>query len=843
MYFSRKHLLSENPSDSENANSMFNQTYNASGMVVYSDDYFSASLMFYNKTLTPTDFFDYQVVEGMVTRYYQQFAAILAHTSLTGPVNTPFHGAALVTSNRLWIQPLAAGFTTGLLILSTAIILFFLFFVPKTGFLPRQPGTILALASLFSNKSGRSTLQTFERLGAASQHNMRLHSGPSLYNSWASTTKQLDGSDLVEFEIGGIQQDPLSISHTLLTKPLQDKPTQPIVLRPTFRLLSLLIAIGIIVSLQLTLQKSQGNNGLGEIHGGLYLHYPWTIIPAIVLSLLCIFFSAVDFEVKVLTPYVNMLQPTSIERSVTTDLLDGLTPVIILRELRTLNLAAFTATFALLAGTFFTIFTASLFFVQSHPTTTPVKLYTISSFVNWDSPSVPDNWPASPPVEVSLLLWGNISYPAFTYENLAFLGFDLPVNISASMKKERQDPSQVFVHSTVPALRTSVNCRDYSSDAIDTQIYINGSSVAGMPNTLQVYTNASSVSGLTNALQIDIDGEQCLSDTATGHNVLEDLGTTPPIQAVFGYSGSISSRSTGSYGCSAFVYAWGSFNRTTSPPTIIVSAMGCNESIEIIDVDTTFFGPDLDIDFTIPPSPREATARPTDFTYGVGGEAHALYMNQLMSIYSEFNQPASSQFLDEFFAALTTSRWAVPASYLTDISKTPEVQNAINKQYTFVRTQMLNLMQRMPASATNVTLTPSGNATIQLPNDAAISYSASITDPAGQRRLVQDPAATHTLQGLLAAAVIASIISWILMPRTRVLPRSPTDIVSVASLIAGGNLMEFVPEGAAWMRNGELRQWFPASARFWLGWGACERGSGERRFAVWVVGIDREKVL
>jgi len=152
-------------------------------------------------------------------------------------------------------------------------------------------------------------------------------------------------------------------------------------------------------------------------------------------------------------------------------------------------------------------------------------------------------------------------------------------------------------------------------------------------------------------------------------------------------------------------------------------------------------------------------------------------------------------------------------------------------------------MQRMPASATNVTLTPSGNATIQLPNDAAISYSASITDPAGQRRLVQDPAATHTLQGLLAAAVIASIISWILMPRTRVLPRSPTDIVSVASLIAGGNLMEFVPEGAAWMRNGELRQWFPASARFWLGWGACERGSGERRFAVWVVGIDREKVL
>jgi hypothetical protein len=269
--------------------------------------------------------------------------------------------------------------------------------------------------------------------------------------------------------------------------------------------------------------------------------------------------------------------------------------------------------------------------------------------------------------------------------------------------------------------------------------------------------------------------------------------------------------------------------------------MGCNESIEIIDVDTTFFGPDLDIDFSIPPTPREATARPTDFTYRDADGGHADYMNEMMSIYSEFSQPASSPLLDEFFAALTTSRWAVPSSYLTDISKTPQVRNAINNQYALVRTQMLNFMQRMPASTTNVTLTPSGNATKQFPNDAVMSYSATITDPAGQRRLVQDPAATHTLQGLLGAAVVASILAWIMMPRTRALSRSPTCITSVASLIAGGNLMEFVPEGAAWMRDGELREWFPASARFWLGWRAGEDGSGEQRFAVWVVGVGGEK--
>jgi hypothetical protein len=53
--------------------------------------------------------------------------------------------------------------------------------------------------------------------------------------------------------------------------------------------------------------------------------------------------------------------------------------------------------------------------------------------------------------------------------------------------------------------------------------------------------------------------------------------------------------------------------------------------------------------------------------------------------------------------------------------------------------------------------------------------------------------------------------------------------------------MEFVPEGAAWMRDGELREWFPASARFWLGWRAGEDGSGEQRFAVWVVGVGGEK--
>ena len=67
-------------------------------------------------------------------------------------------------------------------------------------------------------------------------------------------------------------------------------------------------------------------------------------------------------------------------------------------------------------------------------------------------------------------------------------------------------------------------------------------------------------------------------------------------------------------GYSEFIYAWGRFNLSTSPPTLVASVLGCNETIDIVDVDTTFFGADLVIEPASPPTPLEHTACLSNYT-------------------------------------------------------------------------------------------------------------------------------------------------------------------------------------------------------------------------------------
>ena len=74
------------------------------------------------------------------------------------------------------------------------------------------------------------------------------------------------------------------------------------------------------------------------------------------------------------------------------------------------------------------------------------------------------------------------------------------------------------------------------------------------------------------------------------------------------------------------------------------------------------------------------------------------------------------------------------------------------------------------------------------------------------------------------------------MPRTSTVPRSPTSIGSVAALVAGGNLREFLPvDAAAGMTSEELASMFGAEARFRMVWAGVPNADGEeeQRFGIW----------
>lgn len=72
-----------------------------------------------------------------------------------------------------------------------------------------------------------------------------------------------------------------------------------------------------------------------------------------------------------------------------------------------------------------------------------------------------------------------------------------------------------------------------------------------------------------------------------------------------------------------------------------------------------------------------------------------------------------------------------------------------------------------------------------------------VTDIAGQRRVVQDGISTRVLEGLLGATLVLLVVSWGLLGETRVLTGSPSSIADRVALVGGGNLVERM-DGQVW---------------------------------------------
>ncbi|ETS75935.1 hypothetical protein PFICI_12879 [Pestalotiopsis fici W106-1] len=144
---------------------------------------------------------------------------------------------------------------------------------------------------------------------------------------------------------------------------------------------------------------------------------------------------------------------------------------------------------------------------------------------------------------------------------------------------------------------------------------------------------------------------------------------------------------------------------------------------------------------------------------------------------------------DNFFAALVTSRYAIPISIISNPTQSKVVIDAIRLQHGIIEAQFLSANYRVDMNspkatenATNVLIptllngSTTGNST---------NYPATVTYPFGRQRIVQDHTATTILEVLLLTILILSALSWWFGPREAALPRSPTSVASVLALLAG----------------------------------------------------------
>ncbi|KAK6087954.1 hypothetical protein SCUP234_01020 [Seiridium cupressi] len=742
--------------------------------------------------------FNTTILQHYLTKHYQQYAAFLLHQSLKTPADAAASGTATTVTNRLMVQPLACHLMAAIFALSILILAGILITMPKSIIFPMKPGSVISYAVI-------SVLASLgyvpAQLGGASKEDLRRE-----IHSWVNEPEKS-------------AQKPLG--HQLYGQP---KLVSPTALCNWSRATVYLFMMGCFATLEATLQRSSRDNGLGSVPDETYLHYAWTAFPAVVLSLLGLFMSSVDFRNRLLMPYQSLSRGASFEY-LRLDLLRPMLPRTLLKEFRFKSFAALIGTIAALIGSRLTIGSASLFHADVFPVSNSASLQSTSTIL-MNTPYGQEGLISTSDIyTAALILSSNLSYTPFIYENLLLPSFDLDDHGTASTTATINSSSLV-TRATVPALRPGLTCSFYPTSSIST----------GQFYGLKLYELTDTT---YNGISVNITGQQC-SQTYGDGNWMAYANNTATFAAnltsEFYFASSTFTDGMAVVPCSDDVlYIFGHYPGPGASDPISVSALGCNRTAESIDVEVTYAGADLKLDPSTPPKPIESTAKIIPGHYNItdgGGNIFEVLYGSLASLPT----PNDTVF-DEFFSQLVTSRYAIPLPWIADPAKVEMVKEAILFQHGIYAAQYIDLRHRVALNA-SLSMFPSlSSATTD--GDTGVC-NATVTDPYGSPRIVQDEVGTRILQTLLLAALVLSVLSWLLGPKKPVLPRSPTSIASVLALLSGGDILEHVNgQDAAmeWKNLEQLQATLGDDSQFWLGMGPPDEQlpDDEKRFGIWVL--------
>ncbi|TGO42975.1 hypothetical protein BHYA_0004g01010 [Botrytis hyacinthi] len=731
---------------------------------------------------------DQGYVRDIATGYYRAFGAVVAHQGLMDATSISAVGSAVINENRLIVQNWAVQWMAGLVAVCLILTFIAIFTIPKHGILPHSPTTTITMAALVAHSP--DLLKRLRDFGDADEKTLCQLFETSAFRSG------------VELVVGSNQHQRFTITDTSYMERNDDmlsftqsmsKHSHPGTLHPVSRLVLCLVLVGLIIALELALHKSAKDNGLGDVGNGAYIHYLWTSIPGLIFGILATTISSMDSTVRSLVPYTMLQKFVPTHFMVTLDFLDVSVPRAIYKEVKVRNVGAFATTTMLLVASFFTIFSASLFQSVSLSAIDLIVLRANNSFDQSISTLTIDG-----DERASLILETNQSYPAFTYENLAFPQL---IPKMPTLMNVDSNSSSLLIKTVVPAVRGKLECHMYDASSITTNLTID-----------YIYKGPST--NLSNPLGINIEGEECLLQPDDEANKYNKFFGTSSNASYFGQTGSNSDSFYSA--CSKFLFIWGSLDYSANPQVSHIAAMGCNQSFETVDVDTTFIGTNLTIGSENPPHPREDTASDSTVING--------YLD-VASWYSDVATENTPQLLSNVFSLLVTSRWAIPVSNLGDPSKNQIVADALRFQTGIVVAQVLNT-NRVLANNTNATL---AHAPLDLHDGSdARTFNATATDPAGRQRVVQDAASTRIIEALLLVSLLLLILAWVSLPKANVLPdRSPTTIASVIALVAGGNLLDFLSKDVESLSYDDIVKAFGEETQFRMGWGLLPDVEGE----------------
>ena len=513
------------------------------------------------------------------------------------------------------------------------------------------------------------------------------------------------------------------------------------------RIIVFIMVASVIVALEVVLHVSQKNDGLGNVSTDDNLHYLWTVLPAMAMVSIGLFFGTLDFNTRSLAPYARLRKPNGelYSNSMSLDFLDFLGISTIIRAIRKRELAVFATTLATMVSAFLTITSSGLYSVFDVPTHismdfTQKTVFYNSSRPNRTAPERPGWSRQSEGVVTSdFILRDNVSFPHWTYDTLAFPRLAIAQNNSRNS----------FVDMKIPALRSRLTCELLTGSTLNTNY------------TRKTIHNSGEVSYVY-SVTVDLpEGLACGDNKNTSS---ETLGATSrPAVKPHNYIGEAVELGClkDNYSRQANSYVWGYLNNATDDvPFDNMASLACTDQPEFVDTAVRFKLPSMDIDEDHPPVPDESTARLNDMVY-------IPFMDQT-------DLPGEvDDVVDTWFKSLVSGRYAIPIEDLGDPNQNEKVAAALKHQHMLIRAQQYSSYVRLEANGSMDHEPLLGNVT-----------------QSGRLRLVQDPVSTRVLEALLAFMLVLGILGSMCLNTDRVLPKNPCSIAAVASLLADSNFLD-----------------------------------------------------
>lgn len=565
-------------------------------------------------------FLDTDLMITQINQAFSSIAVLLVYGSMLDSRSDRFPGSLEYTRDRVQVDPATAFAITVLLLLCAIICVFVLVKRPKD-IVPRDPRSIMGVALM--------TLPSRGWLESLSKRRFE-HSEEMLKEQTFSShvTKDANRRFVIARVDNGHDDNPES---SVMLNPRFSKSKRtwwlPLTLKTRVRLLAIILPTAVIGVLEELQVLSDRQGGIMTVTDSNTAHYASTIIPALSMWGLAALHSSINFNTILLSPYFSLAKGHAhASRTVLSHNLGRLTLVSLFASIKQRHVSAVFTSLAAVAGSLLTIVVSGLYFISTESTTKNILVTRLDTFnTSWSSYGAYEDGGAGQ--LLSLIVWQNLSYPAWTYDDLAIPQLALSPDTTSAAAED-----QTFQVS-VPARRAILAC--------DANGPSNVTALLGPNTTTMIYTNSTrTCPGSTGApFTIKIVPEKQpvgfvgqmnqLVETQTTAQAWFQVGSTPPAR--------------NDAGCQSLVFFLGSF--PSSLPTTMknvsaseaqITTLACTQLIQEVSVAVSLRA-DLTLDMSRPPSPDESTAHVVN---GLGEDASNVQEYLLSFPIGSFFQPS-----------------------------------------------------------------------------------------------------------------------------------------------------------------------------------------------------------